>query len=316
LPAAAACSRTAARNCSMRSIGSNASRSSPASAIERIGFRPDEMQRARTFTDLASLAFRRIHLLEQSEQGWEELEHVMESQARLIVGFSHDLKNPLGAADGFLELIAMGVIADPEKVAQSLGRTRRAIRSALDLIHDLSELARAEAGQIEVEVTAVDVREVAREMVEEYRAQAEAKGLRIDCEMPDALPVIESDPMRIRQVLGNLISNAVKYTAAGRIDVVVHRASGGTAPGPGDWVELAVTDSGSGTPEEKQHLLFQEFSRLDPDVAPGVGLGLAISQHLAHALGGRLTLRSELGRGSTFTLWLPLNAATAGARVE
>jgi PAS domain S-box-containing protein len=281
---------------------------------ERHSFRPDETQRARTFADLASLAFRRIHLLQESEQRREELESVIESRARLIRGFSHDLKNPLGAADGFLDLIESGVISEPEKLELSIGRARRAIRASLGLIEDLTELARVEAGHLEVDAHAVDVREVARELVEEYRAQAEARGIEIDCGLPDELPVITSDSTRIRQILGNLVSNAVKYTAEGRVDVTVqHRAGAGEA-GPGDWMAIDVADTGAGIPAEKQHLLFREFSRLAPETAPGVGLGLAISQRIAGALGGCITVTSEVGRGSVFTLWLPHRRASEPAQ--
>jgi PAS domain S-box-containing protein len=271
---------------------------------ERRGFRPDEIERARTFADLAALAFRRISLLEESEQRREELERVMESRARLIRGFSHDLKNPLGAADGYLELIESGVIAEPEKVERSLSRARRAIHSALRLIADLSELARVEAGRIEVETQAVDLRLIVREMTDEYRAQAEGKGLTIAAAIPERFPLIRSDSARIRQILGNLASNAVKYTSEGGIRLSTHVVRDG-GPRPGSWAVVEVTDTGTGIPDDKRHLLFREFSRLEPESAPGLGLGLAISQRVAEALAGTILLESEVGRGSTFSLWLP-----------
>lgn len=274
--------------------------------LERHGFRIDEMERARAFGDLASLAFRKIHLLQESEQRREDLELVMESRARLIRGFSHDVKNPLGAADGYLALIEDGIVTEPGKLEFSIGRARRAIRSALDLIQDLSELARAEAGHVEVDLAAVDVREVAREMEEEYRAQAEAKGLEIGYECPDEFPMVVSDANRIRQILGNLLSNAVKYTVQGSIGVRVTAGSGGQAPAPGPWVSIDVVDTGPGIPPEKLHLLFREFTRLEPGKTPGAGLGLAISQRIAEALSGRITVQSQPGSGSVFTLWLPL----------
>jgi signal transduction histidine kinase len=229
---------------------------------EHGGFRLDETERARTFADLASLAFRRIHLLQVSEQRREQLESVIESRARLIRGFSHDLKTPLGAADGFLDLIESGLITDPRKIEVSITRTRRAIRASLELIEELTELARVEAGHIEVDAEPVDVREVAREMVEEYRAQATAKGIEIDCELPYEFPVIASDTTRIRQIVGNLISNAIKYTAEGRVDVTVRVRSRGAPTGPGEWVAVDVSDTGIGIPAEKRHLLFREFSRI------------------------------------------------------
>jgi PAS domain S-box-containing protein len=277
---------------------------------ERQGFRPDELDRAQTFADLANLAFRKIHLLQESELRRQELEEAIESRARLIRGFTHDLKNPLGAADGYLQMIESGIIADPDRRELSISRTRRALRTALDLIEDLSRMALVEAGQIKIDPAPVDAREIAAELTEEYRPQAEAKGLIIDCHLPARLPLIQSDSTRIRQVLGNLISNAVKYTAEGQVEVSVAARRGRRTPGSGKWLALAVADTGRGIPGDRQHMLFREFSRIDPDGTPGVGLGLAISQRVAHALGGCITVQSEAGSGATFTLWLPLNGAS------
>jgi signal transduction histidine kinase len=280
---------------------------------ENQGFRPDEMARAHTFGNLAALAFRKVHLLQDSENRREELEQVMESRARLIRGFSHDVKNPLGAADGFLALLEDGILGElTEKQRATVGRVRRSIGTALGLINDLVEIARAEAGQLEIRQDPLDVREVVREMAEEYRAQAEAKGLRIRSERPEVCPVIRSDSTRVRQILGNLISNAVKYTREGHVVVSVATRSQGSGSHEGGWVVLEVSDTGPGIPEEKRHLLFREFSRLDPEAGHGAGLGLAISRRIAEALGGSISVESEVGRGSTFALWLPL----AGGPVE
>src|SRR5690606_16590119 len=120
-------------------------------ALGKPRFREDEIRRAGTFADLAALAFRRIQLLEASERRREELEQVMESRARLMWGFSHDVKNPLGAADGFLALLEDGILGEiSEQQKENVKRARRALGRSLELIDDLLELARAEAGQIEV----------------------------------------------------------------------------------------------------------------------------------------------------------------------
>lgn len=273
-------------------------------------FRPDEVARAQTFGDLAALAFRKIHLLEDSEKRREELERVTESRARLIRGFSHDLKNPLGAADGHAQLLQDEILGTlTARQQESVGRIRASIRSALGLINDLVELARAEAGQLELEPRPTDVRDATRELAEDYRAQAEGAGLRLFTEIPDEFPIIRSDPNRVRQVLGNLISNAIKYNRPeGTITV---RAALRTRRTDEPFVVVDVTDTGIGIPEEKRRLLFQEFSRLSPGSAHGAGLGLAISQKIARALGGEITVDAEPGGGSTFTLWLPANGATA-----
>lgn len=267
---------------------------------ERMAFREDELERAYTFGELASLAYRKIHLLEDSERRREELERVMESRARLMRGFSHDVKNPIGAADGFLSLIEDGVVpgelSDDQR--QAIGRARRSLDSAVRLISDLLDLARAESGQIELRPGPVDAREAAREMIAEYQAQSERAKLVVALEAPDQFPVVQSDPARVRQIIGNLLSNAVKYTPGpGQVIVCVREAA--------DCITVSVQDTGPGIPPEKREVLFEEFSRLDPDKPGGAGIGLAISRRLARALSGDLTLESELGRGSTFTLWLP-----------
>ena len=274
---------------------------------ERWTFRPDEAARARAFAHLAALAFRKVHLLDDSERRREELVEVMESRSRLMRGFSHDVKNPLGAADGLLQLLEDGIMGPLDaKQKEGVGRARRTIGDALRLIDDLLEMARTETGELTLEWKPADVREVAREMGEEYRSGAAAKGLSMEIRLPDTLPVIESDPDRIRQILGNLLSNAVKYTHEGGVTVGVELREDGGAPASGRWIATWVSDTGPGIPAEQQSLLFKEFSRLDESGEKhGAGIGLAISQRIAHALGGEITLESEVGRGSTFTLWLP-----------
>lgn len=249
-------------------------------------------------------------LREESEHRREELERITASRNRLIRGFTHDVKNPLGAADGFLQLLEAGIMDGlTEQQKGSVARSRRAIGAALHLIEDLLELARAETGAIAIEWATTDVRVAAREAAEEYRAQAEANGLTMRTEIPVEFPSIESDMTRIRQILGNLISNAVKYTRQGGVTVGVKIRSGGSAPGPGRWAAVEVSDTGPGIPEAQRQLLFQEFRRLETAAGEkGAGVGLAISERIARALGGEITVESEVGRGSTFTLWLPLES--------
>src|SRR5690606_6539903 len=212
--------------------------------------------------------------------------------------------------DGFLALLEDGILGEiSEQQKENVKRARRALGRSLELIDDLLELARAEAGQIEVRWVPVDLRDAVRELGEEYRAQAEAKGLAMEIELPEDLPAIESDARRLRQILGNLFSNAVKYTDEGIVRLAVELRSRGDTP----WIATKVSDTGSGIPTEKQRLLFQEFTRLDPGEKKGAGVGLAISQRIAHLLGGEITATSEAGRGSTFTLWLPCARTAAAA---
>jgi PAS domain S-box-containing protein len=278
-------------------------------------FREEESGRAHTFGELATLAFRKVRLLDESERRRDELERVTESRARLIRGFSHDVKNPLGAADGYLELLEQGIVdvASP-KGADTITRVRRSIRSALGLIDDLVALGQAETGVFRLQDTPVDAGEIVREIADEHRARAEAKGLALEVKLPRRLPTMRSDPARVRQILGNLVSNAVKYTDQGGVELGAEetREESGRAGAAG--VALHVRDSGPGIPPEKVRLLFREFSRLGSE-KEGIGIGLAISHRLAEALGGEIRVDTQPGKGSTFTLWLP-RERRAGHRAE
>lgn len=280
---------------------------------------------ARELSQRAAVAIDNARLYEQSrqargeaERGREELERVLESRARLIRGFSHDVKNPLSAASGYLQLLEEGILGPlNERQKETTARVQRAIGNALSLIDDILALARAEAGQLPIERTPTDIREVARETAESYRAEAVTKGLRLNVEVPEEFPLIETDPGRVRQILSNLVSNAVKYTQKGRVTVRVSLHENGGAPRPGRWAAVAVADTGLGIPEDQRRLLFREFQRLDTAAGTtGAGIGLAISQWLSRALGGMITVESEEGRGSTFTLWLPIRPEAPGERPE
>jgi signal transduction histidine kinase len=220
-------------------------------------------------------------------------------------GFSHDVKNPLGAADGFAALLEEGIggaLSDGQR--RSVQRIRKSIQVSLRLINDLLELARAEAGQVELEMERIDVTALTREVAEDFRGQVDAAGLVLDVDAAPSLTV-QSDPTRVRQILSNLLSNAVKYTPAGRITISARRASGHGAPGQGEWVAISVSDTGPGIPPDKQETIFQEFTRLDPNAQHGAGVGLAISRRVARLLGAEVSVDSQVARGSTFTLWLP-----------
>ncbi len=240
----------------------------------------------------------------EAEQGRQELERVIESKARLIRGFSHDIKNPLGAADGYAQLLVDGLMGElTAKQAESIGRIRAGIATALSLINDVVEFSRAESGQMEVRQSPFNADALVREVIEEHRAEAERSGARL---MAGELAggQITCDAIRIRQILGNLVINAIKYAGGDSPIVLSVRRSDGVVD-ESSRILFAVADEGQGIPVEKQHLLFEEFQRLHMGKKEGSGLGLAISRRIARVLGGDLTVESAAGRGSTFTLWIP-----------
>jgi signal transduction histidine kinase len=275
---------------------------------------PVLLARASTFGDLATIALRKARLLEQSEERRRKLETVEQSRARLLRGFSHDIKTPLSNADGFLQLLELGLRGPlaPQQL-DTLRRARGALSNGLRMLRDLLDFAVASTGRVSLLIAEATITDIVDEVVESHRAAAEQKKIVLRLQnMPG--PLLRTDVDRVRQVLDNLISNAVKYTGAGgEVTVTTAVAESGFDNQQGRWMRIDVADNGIGIPPEFHSKVFQEFTRLQPHVQAGAGIGLAISQSLALALGGRITLVSEAGTGSTFTLWLPLLGRTESA---
>jgi signal transduction histidine kinase len=260
-----------------------------------------------------ALAVREAEARAEAERRHEEADRAGRSRAVLMRGFTHDVKSPLGAASGQLELIESG-LGDPVASAR---KARRALSSAFGLIDGLLQLAQADSGTLVVHREPTDLGAEVRRTVDDYRILAEGKGLTLTVEATGRLPEVSTDPDRVRQILVNLISNAINYTRAGGIRVSVEAQP--PDPGRGVLAEdrcvaICVRDTGPGLTEAQQALLFHEFRRLETSVGvEGTGLGLAISRRIAQALGGDIVVESQPGRGSTFTLLLPLDAPAVEA---
>lgn len=234
---------------------------------------------------------------------------IVASHEQLIRGFTHDVKNPLGAADGHLALLQEGVLGDLSALQKnSVDRARLSIHTAIELVAQLLDIERAQTGTLPLHRESFDLAVTIREVVDEHRAAASAKQITVTLELttPDRQSLfVYSDRTRIRQIVTNLVSNAVKYTQAGGRCTIGVRFVQDTAFKPARWIAVSVADNGPGIPSEKQHLVFREFTRFSSGSAEGSGIGLAISQRLAHALDANITFESTPGIGSTFTLWLP-----------
>jgi signal transduction histidine kinase len=241
----------------------------------------------------------------EAEWALVEIRRAAESRERLMRGITHDVKNPLGAADGYAELLQMGLRGALEpRHAETVEAIRRSIGSALAMIDDLLELSRAERGELPLLRRDVELGRLVDEVVEAHRGAAEAASLALEVERPESPVVASTDPRRVEQVLSNLVSNAIKYTSSGgrvrvRLDTEI----------PMDRVAAAlitVTDTGPGIPPEDRERIFLEFHRLHPARADGHGLGLAIGRNVARRLGGDLTMDGADGEGARFTFRLPL----------
>lgn len=260
-------------------------------------------------TSLAAawLLVRTQRLAEQAERGRQEVVRLAEARNRLLRGLSHDVKNPLGAAIGYTELLrerlSARVGAEENKW---LARVEETVTSASGLLDDLVTFARADAGQLDMRIETVDVATAIRRVARSEEAGFETAGVKLEIDVPDRLPPVLANRGGLEQILTNLLSNARKYTPSGGW-VTVHAAIRGDerAAGPGEWLELRVSDTGPGVPPEGRERIFHEDTRLQPERAPGSGLGLAISRALARSMKGDLLLDSASTNGSTFVLWLP-----------
>lgn len=248
----------------------------------------------------------------KAERDRREVERILDDRSRLIRGITHDLKNPLGAARGNVQLLQERILSEPSKRASALVRTDRSIGRALEIINDLLELSRAEAGELRVDVQPVNLAALVRETAEEHEAEAERKDVDLRIEVPDHLPVTGTDARRVGEIVRNLVANAVKYTPSGgrtyvRASVRRDGEEGPSGHAPGRRIAIEVADTGPGIAPEEQERVFEEFARVGRSSSDGTGLGLAISREVARLLGGDLTLESEPGEGATFTLHLPLD---------
>ncbi len=264
---------------------------------------------------VAALVLRFRRLADETERrrrqaidALEDAARSTEARQRLLRGVTHDVKNPLGAARGYADLLGMGIKGPLNPEQQKLVEgVERSIDSALAIISDLLDLARTDSGGIHIQRVEVDLNEIARNAVADHQAAAATAGHHITARLADAVPItVHSDPVRVRQVLDNLISNAIKYTPApGHITVGVN-ARAGDAPFGKRAVSITVADNGPGIPREHRENIFNEFTRLDDNSAlKGHGLGLAISRRLARLLGGDLGLAETPPPGATFVFWLP-----------
>jgi signal transduction histidine kinase len=228
-------------------------------------------------------------------------------------GVTHDLRDPLGAADGAAALMEAGVRGPPLTDSQRdmVARIRRGITAAFAIISDLLELSRAEEGQLDIDVSSTDVSQVLAQVADDHRLQAGASRIVVACEIPVGLPAVASDGRRVLGIISNLVSNAVKYTPpGGRVTLGAAVRTDGGAPGAGRWMALTVADTGPGIPLGDRGKIFKEFERADATAdTPGVGLGLAISRSISRLLGGEITVEVPQAGGSVFTLWLPLDEA-------
>jgi len=239
-----------------------------------------------------------------------ELEQAMGVRNRFYASMSHELRTPINAVIGYSTLLIDNIYGPlNEKQREGLQRTLKAARHLLELVNDVLDLSKIEAGKIELALQPVNIEALIDDLFVTVRPLADEHDSQLSFEHPGEPPTITTDPRRVRQILLNLLSNAIKFGRRKPIEVQA-------IPTEGGGVIISVIDHGEGISEEDKARVFEEFVQVSPTQQPGTGLGLPISRRLATLLDGSLEMESVLGEGSTFRLILPREGTPRSVDVD
>ncbi|PWU24407.1 MAG: histidine kinase [Candidatus Rokuibacteriota bacterium] len=231
-----------------------------------------------------------------------QLEQASAAKSQFLANISHEFRTPLNAILGYTSMLLGGVSGElREEQRQDLERVEANGNTLLSLINDILDISRIEAGKVPLSITAFPAPELVSEVMAELGLIIARSQLKVTTELDTGATIVKSDRQKVKQIVVNFVSNALKFTHEGSITLGVRKE-------PGGEVWISVKDTGIGIAAEDQHKVFEDFQQVDSSPTReygGTGLGLAISARLAGVLGGRITLVSEVGKGSTFTLILP-----------
>ncbi len=240
---------------------------------------------------------------EELTVAYEKLKELDRLKSRFVSMVSHELRTPLSAIYGFTEMMEAGIYGPiTESQQTALDRIKVNDQRLLNLVNDLLDRARMEAGQMSLHIADFSIPELIQDMESTMRVLAEAKGLYLRTEVAENVPeMVKGDDKRLHQILVNLINNALKFTESGGITVRIY------TPDSEHWA-IDIADTGPGIPEDALNYIFEPFRQVDGSAIrehKGFGLGLAIVKQLSELMGGSVSVASELGKGSTFTVLLP-----------
>ncbi|MGH8703538.1 MAG: sensor histidine kinase, partial [Burkholderiales bacterium] len=258
-----------------------------------------------TFAAQSVLAIQNARYFNEIQEKSEELAAASQHKSQFLANMSHELRTPLNAIIGVTEMLQEDARdLKREDEVEPLGRVLRAGRHLLALINDILDLSKIEAGKMELHLESFPVAPLIEDVVKTIQPLAAKSGNELTVSCPSGVGAIQADQTRVRQALLNLLSNANKFTERGKVTIDARR----TTENGAEWLTVAVTDTGIGMTPEQVSRLFQEFMQADASTTRkygGTGLGLAISRRFCQMMGGDITVESEVGRGSTFTIRLP-----------
>lgn len=271
-------------------------------------FNPD-YELIETFIHQASIALHRRSVELELVQARIRAESSSTSKSRFLANMSHEIRTPMNGVIGMAELLMNTPLSDEQR--DYVGTLRSSGMSLLGILNDILDFSKIESGLMSLEIQPFNMFSLIEDIGNLIRSRAQHKALRFSTRVGDDLPVpLLGDPLRIRQIILNLLGNAVKFTSEGGIDLIVRRAATDTADDHAVVsVEIVVTDTGPGISSDKQEEIFGRFIQQDESTTRlfgGTGLGLAISRQLVELMGGRISLISTVGIGSSFTCSLPL----------
>ena len=247
-------------------------------------------------------------------QSMDAAEEASRAKSAFLSNMSHEIRTPMTAILGFTDVLSRGQVASEEERRRHLATISKSGRHLLGLINDLLDLSKVESGAMTVERIATEPAAVVHEVIKVLRVKAEEKEIGLELEIAEALPEsFESDPARLRQIITNLVGNAIKFTESGEVRVIVGRDAAAGA------LLIEIRDTGIGMSAVQLAGIFDAFAQADASITRrfgGTGLGLSISRELARALGGDVTVTSEPGEGSTFTVTLPLGDAASAPLLD